>query len=126
MAIEGMMKVLGFNDYEKYVDRCYNGEESVAKFKKAVDEGEPDRYPLIITDCNMPFLDGYQASIKIRHIYKEAVLDIEGEGPEIIAVTGHVEPVYIKKAKESCIDKIYPKPFRIDVLGRLLQKHGFI
>ena len=59
MAIEGMMKVVGFNDYEKYVDRCYNGEQSVAMFKKAVDEGEPNRYPLIITDCNMPFMDGY-------------------------------------------------------------------
>ena len=53
------MKVAGFDDYDTLVDTAHNGEESVALFKKAIDEGHPDRYPLIITDCNMPFLDGY-------------------------------------------------------------------
>ena len=71
-------------------------------------------------------MDGYQASIKMKEIYREAVQDQEEAGPEIIAVTGHVEPEYIKKARDSSIDDIYPKPFKPEVLGRLLKKHGFI
>ena len=48
------------------VDTCYNGKQAVDLIQKAIDEGEPQRYSLILTDMSMPYLDGYEASRLIR------------------------------------------------------------
>ena len=45
----------------------------------------------------MPFMDGYEASSIIRRLIKQAKR--EEDHLEIVAITGHVEPEYIKKAK---------------------------
>ena len=59
LVIKGLMRVLGMKDIESRVDCCYNGEQLVEHVQKAVDEGDPYRYSLILTDCSMPFMDGY-------------------------------------------------------------------
>ena len=57
-------------------------------------------------DCNMPFLDGYEATIKIRQLY--ASMNIAPElHPKIVAVTGHVEEEYLKRAISSGMNKVY-------------------
>jgi len=61
MAVKGLMRVIGVPD-STHIDVGYNGEQAVELVKKAIAEGEPDRYPLIVTDCSMPFMDGYQSS----------------------------------------------------------------
>ena len=58
VAIKGLMKVLGFDEFD-LVDCCFNGEESVGLIQKAIDEDCPDRYLIVLTDCSMPFMDGY-------------------------------------------------------------------
>ena len=57
-------------------------------------------YLLILMDCNMPKLDGYQASLAIRKY-------IEQEGkpqPLILALTGHCEAKYHQKALDFKMD----------------------
>jgi CheY-like chemotaxis protein len=45
-------------------------------------------------DCNMPILDGYEATGLIRtYLHSEGLPQ-----PIIIAVTGHCEDSYVKKA----------------------------
>ena len=44
----------------------------------------------------------------------------------IIAITGHVEPEYLERAKECGMDKVYAKPFPVCELGLLLQDLNFI
>ena len=44
-------------------------------------------------DCNMPVMDGYEATLKIRkHILMEGL-----DQPIISAVTGHTEQEYIDR-----------------------------
>ena len=85
------MRVLGVHDIEKRVDCCYNGEQLVEHVQRAVDEGDPYRYSLILTDCSMPFMDGYEAVRRVRKILK----DHTNRQVYIIAITGHVEKEYI-------------------------------
>ena len=54
--------VLGMTDYRTRSEACYNGEQAVDKIQKAIDDHEPYRFTLILMDCNMPFLDGYEAT----------------------------------------------------------------
>ena len=44
-------------------------------------------YELIFMDCNMPFMDGYEATQKIRQLYFDNGLT----QPIISALTGHTE-----------------------------------
>ena len=105
LAIKGLMRVLGMKDINQKVDLAYDGEQLVQKVRD-----HPDSYSLIITDCNMPVMNGFQASKQIREIMGDRQL-------RIVLVTGFVEPEYIKKAKDSGIDEIYAKPFPILKLG---------
>jgi CheY-like chemotaxis protein len=48
-------------------------------------------------DCNMPFMDGYEAATKIR----EYLYSLKIRQPIIVALTGHTEPLYVKRARYS-------------------------
>ena len=61
--------ILGFQNRQTQVVYAYNGLQAVDEIKKAIDENEPLRYSLILMDCSMPFLDGYQATKKIRNLF---------------------------------------------------------
>ena len=67
----------------------------------------------------MPFMDGYEASIKMRDLWKLEGICQENQ-PPIYAVTGHFEEQYIKKALISGIDHVLAKPIPIQVLKELL------
>jgi len=69
-AIKGILRVLGIRDVESRVVSCFNGEELLAEVKEAISDNDPFRYPLILTDCSMPILDGYEAAKEIRYQFK--------------------------------------------------------
>jgi len=73
----------------------------------------------------MPFLDGYEATKRIRKLYLGADID-RLKQPKVIAITGHVENEYVKKAMASGMDKVYQKPLPIGEFGQLLMKMKFI
>jgi CheY-like chemotaxis protein len=76
-------------------------------------------------DCNMPFLDGYEATKQIRRLWKNIGIKREFQ-PRIVAVTGHVEEEYVLKAMSCGMDRVYPKPFPIKDFGKLLKDMQFI
>jgi CheY-like chemotaxis protein len=122
LVIKGLMRVLGMQNIDSRVDCCYNGEQLVEHVQKAVDEGDPYRYSLILTDCMMPFMDGYEAVKRVRTMLKNHTR----RSLCIIAVTGHVEKEYITKAENSGMDIVYPKPLPIVDLGLKLIDLNFI
>ena len=93
--------------------------------QKSIDECDPYRFSLILMDCNMPFMDGYEATKRIRRGLSD--IDVtRDQQPRIVAITGHVENEYVEKALASGMDKIYPKPLPVKEFGQLLIALKFI
>jgi len=72
---------------------AYNGREAVDKVIASTKAFDMQKcgFDLILMDCNMPFLDGYEATMEIREfLYSHGIRQ-----PIIVALTGHTEPEYV-------------------------------
>ena len=86
--------ILGFQNQKELTEFAFNGEQAVRTIKKAIDDGDSYKYSLILMDCNMPFMDGYEATKRIRKMFMS--MDVpRKQQPKIVAITGHVENEYI-------------------------------
>ncbi|GLT19787.1 hypothetical protein GCM10007938_35700 [Vibrio zhanjiangensis] len=87
-------------------DLAENGRQAVEMFRK-------HRYALILMDCMMPVMDGFEATEKIRQIEQDEnrLLRIP-----IIALTASVVDEDIKKCFDVGMDDYVPKPFKAEVL----------
>ena len=57
-------------------------------------------------DCNMPVMDGYDATEEIReYLYARKL-----KQPLIIATTGHCEPEYVSRAIRAGMNQVLSKP----------------
>ena len=74
-------------------DKALNGLEALTMVIANVERNQYQccDYDLILMDCNMPFMDGYEACHKIRQFLWEQKI----QQPVISAVTGHTEEAYV-------------------------------
>ena len=93
------------------IDCAINGAEAVRLFKEA-----PERYDMILMDVQMPEMDGYEATKKIR------ALDVpQAKTVKIIAMTANVFRDDIEKCQEVGMDSHIGKPLNFDeVVEKLL------
>jgi YesN/AraC family two-component response regulator len=87
-----------------------NGEIALQKFK------DIDDFDLIVTDINMPVMNGLEL---IKHIK-----EIRPEMPVII-MSAHTEPEYIKSAEELGVDNYLLKPFDFIKFINLISQMDF-
>ncbi len=112
-VIKAMLGALGVN-----VEVVNDGEQA----RQRVLAGEV-QFDLILMDCQMPILDGYQATRAIRE--HEA---LTGLAPvPIVALTAHALPEYREKARFAGMDAYLEKPVRLssltNALGQFLNRH---
>ena len=69
----------------------------------------------------MPIMDGYQATKKIREYLLEKGVD----QPLIIAVTGHSEEQYVRKAIYSGMNQVFTKPVKGELVKQLVEMIGY-
>ncbi len=89
-----------------------NGFEAVKILKK-------QHFDLVFMDCQMPFMDGYQAAEEIR---LNELSSGSGKHIPIIALTAHALTEDEAKCKEAGMDEWVTKPFTRQDLSKILQK----
>jgi CheY-like chemotaxis protein len=79
-----------------------NGKNALEMVMKNLESNENKFYDchLILVDCNMPIMDGYNSTYKIRQFLFNQGLN----QPVIAAVTRHVEKEYVKSVMNCGIE----------------------
>lgn len=103
-----MLVILGID--ENNITEVSSGMECLELIKK-------QHYDLIMIDINMPFMDGYETSFKLRED------DFKGL---LIAITGMIGYDEYLKAYKNGINYFHTKPYDMSTLKALLKLHNII
>jgi len=95
----------------KKIDVAFNGKEALDKFAKT-------KYDLILMDIQMPIMDGFKATRKIREIEKST-----NTHTPIIAVTANAFPEDKEKCMAASMDDYISKPFQPEDLIKKIKMH---
>ena len=92
-------------------DLAENGKIAIEKIKS-------QSYDLILMDCHMPYMDGFEATQIIREIEKEKNISHY----PIIALTGNAMKGDREKCLDSGMDDFLAKPFKMSDLSKIIEK----
>ena len=79
-------------------------------------QARPHEFNALLMDCEMPEMNGYQASAAIREYEKGHGL----KAIPIIALTAHVLPEHERRCYDSGMNLVMSKPVNIDALASAL------
>ena len=102
----------------KFLERLGYSAEAVSNGIEAVNAVRSRSYDLILMDCQMPDMDGFEATAQIR--------SLEGgkKHTPIIAITAHA----MKGDRERCLragmDDYLSKPVRLEQLKKILDAYA--
>jgi len=96
------------NMYGMTVDLAENGQE-------ALEQVALQQYDAVLMDCQMPVMDGYEATKLIRQKY--------GTQLPIIAMTANVMTEDVQRAKDSGMDDVIAKPINISLMISTISKY---
>ena len=109
LVISRMLKKLGVS-----FELANNGLETLGSIKS-----KHDNFDLILMDCEMPQMDGYEASARIR----DFELENELKPMPILALTAHALPSHREKVIAQGMNDHISKPVRLGLLREMLIKH---
>ena len=104
IVVAGMLERLGIRP-----TMASDGMEALRKLQQ-------QSFDLILMDCNMPGMDGYQTTARIR------AQEAGGRHTPIIAMTANTLEGDIEKCLRAGMDDYTSKPLKLGVLGELVRK----
>jgi CheY-like chemotaxis protein len=111
MVALGLMKKMGLA-----ADEAQNGQEAVEAVSRK-------RYDLVLMDVQMPVMDGFDATRRIRELEEESRQNGSGQAPlPIIAMTAHAMQGDRERCLEAGMDDYLAKPISAGALAALLEK----
>src|SRR5207248_3865094 len=85
------------------------------------------RYDVVLMDCQMPQLDGYETTRRIRQLEQKRTAPLDGKAPvHIIAMTANAMEGDRQKCLDSGMNDYLSKPVRRDELKAALDRRGEI
>lgn len=110
MVALGVLSELGFN-----ADAAANGIEAIDSLKAALNT---QAYSMVIMDCQMPEMDGYEATRQIR----KGIAGNKNSSVPIIAMTANAMQGDREKCLSAGMDDYLPKPIDPEKLSKKLSK----
>jgi hypothetical protein len=92
------------------VEVARNGREAVESITRAT-------YDAVLMDCEMPEMNGYEATQEIRRQEHTATRHLP-----IIALTGHASPEDAEKCRQAGMDDVVTKPITLQTLRETLER----
>ncbi|MBI5362342.1 MAG: response regulator, partial [Planctomycetes bacterium] len=92
-------------------DVAANGAEALVAVERA-------DYQLVLMDCHMPVMDGFEATRRLRE--RESTRSVERL--PIVALSAGLRPEDRKRCLEQGMDEFLSKPFPLAALERVLQR----
>lgn len=122
---DGRLKILLAEDLEmnrtffiKFLERRGLGCDVAVNGEEAVRVCDEKNYDIVFMDCQMPVMDGYEATRKIR------ASEGEKRHTVIIAMTAYAMKGDRDRCLEAGMDDYLSKPFKFEELMGMLQKYG--
>ncbi|MGH1470948.1 MAG: ATP-binding protein [Cellvibrionaceae bacterium] len=110
IVVQNMLKNLGH-----YCEFVENGSLAVSKIMQ-----QHDQYDLILMDCDMPIMTGYEATEEIRRFEKENNF----AAMPIVALTAHAIDSLKEKSFDSGMDDHLAKPLSLEELRATMNKYA--
>ena len=104
MVILSQLEILGYQP-----DCVDNGKDAIAKLSQ-------QNYDIVLMDCQMPILDGYEATKELRR--REGLR----RHTVVIALTAHALPSDRDKCLAAGMDDYLSKPIEQEVLGAMIER----
>ncbi|WP_435605335.1 ATP-binding protein [Pseudomonas knackmussii] len=105
LVAKGLLQKLGCQ-----VRVAANGEEALSAL-------EQDDVEMVLMDCNMPLMNGYEATRRIRE-------NPRWQGMPIIALTANALPDERERCRAAGMDDYLAKPFHRDEMAAMLERWG--
>jgi CheY-like chemotaxis protein len=107
VALHVLEKKLGY-----HVDAVTNGKEALERLKRF-------DYDLVLMDCQMPEMDGYEATLSIR----DNDSSVRNPGIPIIAITANAMKGDREKCLEVGMDDFITKPINVKELAEAIERN---
>ena len=106
MVIRGLLQRLGYS-----IEMTNNGEEALRLYVR-----NPKHYSLVLMDCEMPIMDGFEATRQIRRFEHEQ----QHPPVPIVALTAHILDEHRKSGEAAGMDAYLAKPVNFTQLEETL------
>jgi signal transduction histidine kinase/CheY-like chemotaxis protein len=113
MVIKGLLKKFGITPVI-----ANNGIEALTSYEESL-ETVPHGFDIILMDCEMPEMDGLEATRRIREIEHD---NAENYTP-IVALTAHAMDEHRQQVINAGMDAHLAKPLKADALEQTLEKY---
>ena len=96
-ALRLIFKTLRLRNFSEAITLCYDAQKALdmlkdsVKLKNGVLETD---YCLILSDLNMPLMNGYEFAKNLRQLFASLGLP-KDQHPKLVAISGNVESAYI-------------------------------
>ena len=112
--------------HQKYLERLPNishvqvitAHDGLEGYNMFVKHSESSRVTLVLTDCEMPVMDGNESVKKMREYEQQKGL----KPAYIIGLSGNGGNEFARKCKLYGMDEAYSKPLSMDKLEKIVKK----